>query len=154
MHPNRPLPYVLATPKHRLGGRVVDSGLYIVTFGIGWLIWNLIDWTDGRTPGHQVVKMRVYSMDTGRPASWGHMALRQFVLPVAYSIVPLFIIIMGAAIDSNGSTGGVGLVGLGYLALILIWLVDVFWIFKGDKRQRLVDVFAKTAVLNECVEEG
>ena len=52
------LEYVLATPQHRLGGRAVEAGLNFVTLGIGWLIWNLIVWTDGRTPGHQVLKMR------------------------------------------------------------------------------------------------
>ena len=78
MSDDRQLPYVLATPQHRLAGRAVDYGFYFVTFGIGWLIWNLIVWTDGRTPGHQVLKMRIYSTDTKKPVSWGHMALRQF----------------------------------------------------------------------------
>lgn len=151
MNSQRSFPYKLATRQHRLGGRAVELGLYIVTLGIGWFIWNLIVWTDGRTPGHQVLKMRVYSTDTGKPASWGHMALRQFVLPLSFGLVPLVFIIVGAIINNSGNSVGAVFFGLGYLIGFAIALTDIFWIFKGDKNQRLVDVFARTTVLNECV---
>ena len=150
MSDDRQLPYVLATPQHRLAGRAVDYGFYFVTFGIGWLIWNLIVWTDGRTPGHQVLKMRIYSTDTKKPVSWGHMALRQFVLPLAYGIVPLILIVIGAANSYNGNNGSV-IIAIGYLLAGIFFCLDAFWIFKDEKRQRVTDIFAKTAVLNECV---
>ena len=151
MNETRPLPYVLASRQHRLGGRAVEFGLYFVTFGIGWFIWNLIVWTDGRTPGHQVVKMRVYSIDTGKPASWGHMALRQFVLPLTYGIVPLIALVVGAVMDSSGTSSGAVVIAVGYLVGFAMALTDILWIFKGEDNQRLVDVFARTSVLNECV---
>jgi len=145
------LPFVTATPQHRLGGKAIDLAFYAVTFGIGWLIWNFIVWSDGRTPGHQVLSMRVYSTDTGRPARWGHMALRQFVIPFTYCLVPLMFIIFGGIQTANLNTSGVILMDVGYFLGLLVVLLDIFWIFKGDKRQRLVDVFAKTTVLNECI---
>jgi uncharacterized RDD family membrane protein YckC len=150
MSDDRQLPYVLATPQHRLAGRAVDYGFYIVTFGIGWIIWNLIVWTDGRTPGHQVLKMRVYSTDTKKPASWGHMALRQVVLPLSYGIIPLVFVGIGAAMTTNGGSGAV-YVAAGYILGVVFFCVDAFWIFKDEKRQRVTDIFAKTAVLNESV---
>jgi hypothetical protein len=146
------MPYVLATPQHRLGGRAVEFGLYFVTFGIGWFIWNLIVWSDGRTPGHQVLKMRIYSTETAKPASWGHMALRQFVLPFSFWLPSILLIIIGAVLDSNGTQRGAAIAGIGYLIGLIISLVDIFWIFKGSERQRLVDKIAKTAVLNECIQ--
>jgi ADP-dependent phosphofructokinase/glucokinase len=36
-----------------------------------------------------------------------------------------------------------------YVGFFVTTLVDAFWIFKGEKINRLVDVFAKTDVLNE-----
>lgn len=151
MTDERSLPYALATPQHRLAGRAVDYGFYIVTLGLGWIIWNLIVWTDGRTPGHQVLKMRVYSTDTKRPVSWGHMALRQIVLPFTYGIFPLILIADGVISNSNGNNGG-PIIGIGYLIGLILFCVDSFWILKGDKRQRTVDIFAKTAVLNESAK--
>jgi uncharacterized RDD family membrane protein YckC len=151
MSEDRNLPYVLATPQHRLAGRAVDYGFYFVTFGIGWIIWNLIVWTDGRTPGHQVLKMRVYSTDTKKPASWGHMALRQIVLPFSYGIISFIFIGIGVAMDTNGD-GGKAFVSFGYLLAVALFCVDAFWIFKSEKRQRVTDIFAKTAVLNESIK--
>lgn len=150
MNQNREFPYVLATPQHRLAGRALEIGFYIVTFGIGWFIWNLIVWTDGQTPGHQVLKMRIFSIDTKKPASWGHMALRQFVLPLAYVIIPFILIIAGAAMTSNDGNSGAAFIISGYVIGLGIGLTDIFWIFKGEERQRLVDKFARTVVLNEC----
>lgn len=150
MNDDRKLPYVLATPQHRLAGRAVDYGFYIVTFGIGWIIWNFIVWTDGRTPGHQVLKMRVYSTDTKKPASWGHMALRQIVLPFTYGIVPVIFIGVGAAMATNGDSGAAFVI-TGYLLAVVLFCADAFWIFKDEKRQRVTDIFAKTAVLNESI---
>ena len=39
-----------------------------------------------------------------------------------------------------------------YFATLVFQLVDAFWILKGDDRRRITDIWAKTDVLNECVE--
>ena len=78
------------------------------------------------------------------------MALRQFVLPLAYGIAPLILIVIGAANSYNGNNGSV-LIAIGYVLAGIFFCVDAFWIFKDEKRQRVTDIFAKTAVLNECV---
>ena len=142
------MPYELATPQHRFGGRALDWAFLAVTFWFGWIVWSLVVWGQGQTPGHQVVKMRIYSLDTRKPTSWGHTALRQLVLPLAFSFVA---VVPGAALTviPNRYFEVIGMV-LIYIGIFGVFLADTLWIFRGNGRQRLVDVFAKTVVLNEC----
>jgi uncharacterized RDD family membrane protein YckC len=143
------LPFEIASPQHRLGGRAIDGAFLAITFYIGWIVWSLVVWGHGQTPGHQIVKMRIYSIDTGKPASWGHMALRQVVLPFSFALAPMLIGGVITAVPST-TTQLIGMIIL-YLGLVAVFLIDVLWIFRGSKRQRLVDVFARTVVLNECI---
>ena len=82
------LPFVTANPRHRFAGVALEIGLAICTLGIGYLIWMLISWRKGQNPQHQVLKMRVYSIDTGKPARWRHMVLRCVLLPYALFFIP------------------------------------------------------------------
>jgi hypothetical protein len=43
-------------------------------------------------------------------------------------------------------------VGIVVVALFVVFLMDSLWIFMDGKRNRLVDVIAKTDVLNESPE--
>ena len=61
----------LASFQHRLGALALDAVLFMVTFGIGWVIWSLIVWGEGQTPAKKILKIRVYAADTQRPATWG-----------------------------------------------------------------------------------
>lgn len=153
-------PFVKATPQHRLGAVVLDSVFCVLTFYIGYIVWALIVWGQGQTPGKQILKIRVYSADTGRQATWGHMAVRQFLIPVAFSIVFWIpVIIFGGLAgviqdpfnqDSVDTTVGIGII-LAYFLAVVVGLVDNFWILKGNDRHRVTDILAKTDVLNECV---
>jgi uncharacterized RDD family membrane protein YckC len=153
-------PFVKANPQHRLGAVVLDSVFCVLTFYIGYIVWALIVWGQGQTPGKQILKIRVYSKDTGRPATWGHMAVRQFLIPMAFSIVFWIpAIIFGGLAgmiqdplnqDSFDTTVGVGII-LIYLLAAVVGLVDNFWILKGNDRHRITDILAKTDVLNECI---
>jgi uncharacterized RDD family membrane protein YckC len=141
-------PFQKATVQHRLGGKAVDLAMYTVTFGIGWLIWSLVIWGQGQTPGKQILKMRVYDKTTGKPAKWGHMAIREFLLPLTTTVAILpFIAVISLSIPDQGQQ--VVFIGLLYFVVFLIQLVDAFWILKGSERNRLVDKFARTDVLNE-----
>jgi len=136
-----------ASVQHRLGGWAVDLALNFVTFGIGWFIWSLIVWGQGQTPGKQLLKMRVYDKTTAKPVKWGHMAIRQVLLPIAFSLVVLPIVLVFSLIPI--AEFAVAAVVIWYLGIFVGALIDAFWIFKGDRINRLVDVFAKTDVLNE-----
>jgi uncharacterized RDD family membrane protein YckC len=66
-------------PGRRFLAYLLDIALAVVTLVIGYLIWTLILWKDGRTPAKRIMKLRVVDLDTRRPASWGRMALREFI---------------------------------------------------------------------------
>lgn len=140
-------PYEKASPQHRLGGYALEAALATVTFGIGYMIWALIVWGQGQTPGKQILRMRVYATETQRPATWGHMAVRQLLVPTGISFA--LIIPFGLISLLFPDTAGFFIFFI-YSALFIFQLVDAFWILKDDGRRRLIDIWAKTDVLNEC----
>jgi uncharacterized RDD family membrane protein YckC len=149
-------PFVKATPQHRLAGLVLDAALMMVTFYIGYFVWALIVWGQGQTPGKQILRMRVYSSENFSPATWPHMAVRQFLIPLTISLGGLIpIVFLGgieATLESSASSITATVIVLVYIATLAFQLVDAFWILKGDDRRRITDLWAKTDVLNECIE--
>lgn len=126
----------LATFQHRLGAYALDLALAFLTLGIGWVIWSLIVWGQGQTPAKKILKLRVYAADnTQRPATWGHMAVRELLLLMAIGI---------AAGVLNLITVVVGTIG------IIAWYVmEIVWYFtKGQRTLR--DTLVKTLVVNEA----
>jgi hypothetical protein len=87
--------------------------------------------------GHQLLRMRIYSNETGKPASWGHMTLRQFVFPLSYAMIAIISIITGAALDVGGKPVGLIIAAVGYFTSISLALTESFWIFKRDKTKDL-----------------
>lgn len=75
-----PLSEALATPGARLGAYLLEFLFLIVTLVIGWIIWSLIAWGKGTRPGHQVLRLYFVSEKTGKTTTWGHTALREFVM--------------------------------------------------------------------------
>jgi uncharacterized RDD family membrane protein YckC len=140
---------VLATPGHRIGAIAVDIGFYIVTLGIGHFIWNLVVMAQGQSPGKQLLKVRVMSEITNKPANWGHMAIRNYLIPLSMSLpflVPYYVWVF-KGFSSN--TSGIVLLGLCLGVYLAILVVDIVWLF-GAKRKRLIDYWAKTIVINEA----
>ena len=84
------------------------------------------------------------------------MAVRQFLIPLTIGLaglVPLFLVGgIGASLDPDLTDATAVLIVLLYFATLVFQLVDAFWILKGDERRRITDIWAKTDVLNECVE--
>jgi uncharacterized RDD family membrane protein YckC len=155
--------YELASPRHRLAGLLIDGGLAIVTFGIGWLIWTFIILGSGQTPGKKIVKLRVYNQSTGEPVRWGHMFIRTFGLNFVFGIAAQIVggiinSIMGihlATISPNATKihlSDLGVFNSGAITMIQTagFLIDAFWIFKGGQRHRIVDIICKTDVVNEA----
>ena len=136
--PPRPLPgegsgaqpMRYASFQHRLGAAALDSVLMVVTFGIGWLVWALILWNEGQTPAKKILKLRTYSFETGTVATWGHMSVREFLIPLAVGIVS-YIPYIGWAIS------------IAYIVLEI-----VFYFTKGQRS--FTDYWAKTAIINEA----
>jgi hypothetical protein len=76
---NLPNGTTLASPGKRIGAYLLEIVLFVVTLGIGYIVWMFIAWTKGQSPAKQVLKMRVYRPAEGRVAGFGIMALRQIV---------------------------------------------------------------------------
>ena len=117
-----------ASFQHRLGAIVLDATLMVITFGIGWLIWSFSVWGEGQTPAKKILKLRTINFTNGRPATWGHMGIREGLIPITVSI-------------ASGVTGGIASIA---------WIVVeiVFYFTKGQRTFR--DYWVKTAVVNEA----
>src|SRR5439155_26723679 len=66
----------LASVGRRIGAYFLAFPLWIVTLGIGYIIWGLIAWGNGQTPPLQVLGMRCWRPETNRVAGFWYMALR------------------------------------------------------------------------------
>ena len=67
----------LASVGRRIGAYFLAIPLWIVTLGIGYIIWGLIAWGNGQTPALQVLGMRCWRPETNRVAGFWYMALRE-----------------------------------------------------------------------------
>jgi uncharacterized RDD family membrane protein YckC len=123
-----PVPYGAAYPPNlssvgkRFGASLLDGLLLIVTFGIGWIIWDLIVWKDGQSPAKQLLHMRIINGETWQPIDWGKSFLRNFVC--------------------------YGLIGLIPLAGPIYRLVGACFVFNDDRRA-LWDRMVNTYVVND-----
>ena len=109
----------LAGAGRRIGAYFLAIPLFIVTLGVGYLVWGLIVWGRGQTPAFQVLGMRCWRPDTGRVAGWGWMALREVV---------------GRAIVES---------------LLITGLVSFILFLATDQRRTLHDYIAGTVVLHD-----
>ena len=110
----------LASVGRRIGAYFLAFPLWIVTLGIGYIIWGLIAWGNGQTPALQVLGMRCWRSETNRVAGFWYMALRE---------------IPGRIID--------GL--LSFITLITSFVLMV----TGRERKALHDWIAGTVVLHD-----
>jgi hypothetical protein len=117
-----------ASFQHRLGAYAVDCGLAVLTFGIGWLIWSMIIWGEGQTPAKKILKLRTINATNGRPASWGHMGLREILVPMTVFFASIFTS------------------GLAWIAWVVLEIVMYF----NQGSRTLRDLWVKTAVVNEA----
>lgn len=109
----------LASAGKRIGTFLLEIVLVIVTLGIGYLIWTLIVWARGQTPGKQVMGMRIYHLQNQRAATWGQMFIRQFV---------------------GGIVNGIAYIG---------WIVSFVFLFTDPLRRTVPDRIAGTIELND-----
>jgi uncharacterized RDD family membrane protein YckC len=143
----------LASPGHRIGAIAVDLGFYLITFGIGHFIWNLVVMAQGQSPGKQLLKVRVMSETFNKPAMWGHMAVRNFLIPTAMALpflIPYYVWIFK---EFNTNTIGIILLAVCFLIYLTVLIIDFVWLF-APKRKRLIDYWAKTYVVNESANKS
>ena len=85
-------------------GYVLAVLLFIVTLGIGYIIWSLVAWGRGQTPAQRLLGLRCWRPETGRPASRGQMALRQVsgLLLNGEMLMGVFILLLSTGRTSVG----------------------------------------------------
>ena len=124
----------LASQGRRLGGYVLDLVLFVVTLGIGWLIWLLVVGRRGQSPGKQLLNLRVVRED-GSAAGLGWMLLREIVLKII--LFPVLSSLETLVVPNLG-----GLIALALFALAALWCV---W---DKNRQCLWDKVLRTGVVH------
>ncbi len=68
-----------ATFVRRLAAFLIEIPLFVLTLGIGYIIWWLITLANGQTPGKQLVGIRAVQKN-GAPLGWGMTFVREFVI--------------------------------------------------------------------------
>ncbi|MCY3882504.1 MAG: RDD family protein [Chloroflexi bacterium] len=106
----------LAGQGRRLAAFVLDFVLFIITLGIGWLIWLLVVGGRGQNPAKQILGMHVVRPD-GNRAGLGWMLLREIVLKWgAFVVLDLVLSIINPAVG-----GGITLAVFAVAALWCAW---------------------------------
>ena len=103
----------------RMGATIVEALLMILTLYIGWFVWSMVIWNRGLTPAKQLMGLTVIDTTTGLPASFGKMALREWV-----------------------GKGIIGTVTCGVTAI-----VSIFMVLFGETRTSIHDNVASTMVV-------
>jgi hypothetical protein len=111
----------LSSAGERFGGFLLELLFAVALLGIGWVVWSLIVWGRGQTPGKQVLQMRIVHLSTRAPTGWGRTALREVV--------------------------GKGLVGIA-AASTLVGFVLYGWLLWDRNRQEVWDKLADTVIVD------
>jgi len=77
----------LASVGRRIGSYFLALVLFIVTLGVGYLVWGAISWSRGRTPTQKILGMQTWKPQTRANATWGEQFLRE--LSRIMYIIPL-----------------------------------------------------------------
>jgi uncharacterized RDD family membrane protein YckC len=74
----------------RARAALLEIGLIVLTGGVGWLVWSVITYRDGQSPGKRLLGMRVVDLRTGLTASGGRMLIRESskVVALAFGYPP------------------------------------------------------------------
>jgi RDD family len=64
----------------RIGALALGVLLVVATLVVGWLVWSIIEWRQGRTPTYRLLGLRVVSRSDGQPIGLGRSFLRSGIL--------------------------------------------------------------------------
>ncbi len=91
----RALPGERPTHRRRFAGHILESFLFTVTLGFGWLIWFAFLAPNGQPPAKALLKLYVYDFETGEtpPARrmWGREVGVKYILPALTGFLALLL---------------------------------------------------------------
>jgi hypothetical protein len=64
----------------RIKALLLTLGLIVITLGVGWLVWSIFEWHNGRTASFRLRGLRVVRSSDGRPIGLGRSFLRNALL--------------------------------------------------------------------------
>lgn len=149
--------YPLASTGKRIGSSLLTGVFSGFTCYLSY-IWHLIVLKDGQSPGKQVLNMRVYSTQTSRPATWGNMFIRDFLIPFSAFLlfIPAYIALFSYEDsysyyygDYTGTNYAPLFFVLAFIVIIAYVITDLIMFFNSPTKQSLKDKLAKTVVLDE-----
>jgi RDD family protein len=88
----------------RIKALLLSFVLIVVTLGVGWLAWSIVEWRHGRTVSFRLMGLRVVRASDGRPIGLATSLLRNALLcsvllvpTMLTCIVVAFAFVMGAS---------------------------------------------------------
>jgi hypothetical protein len=60
----------------RLEALALTPLLCVVTLGIGWMVWCVFEWRNGRTPSYRILRLHVVRLSDGQPIGLGRSIVR------------------------------------------------------------------------------
>ena len=79
----------MASVGRRIGAWFLAIPLFIVTLGIGYIIWGFFLWPRGSTPVYKVLGLKCWRPTDGQPAGFWWMAFREIVGRFAEGILSI-----------------------------------------------------------------
>jgi hypothetical protein len=97
--------------------------------------------------------MRTYGTVLARPANWGHMAVRNFLIPLVVTLAYIPFYVTMATYDSYYGYGSdyYATSWIGNLVSLAFYITSLVMFLNSSTNQSLQDRFAKTVVLDESV---
>ena len=124
----------LASQGRRLAGAVLDGLIFVLTLGIGWVIWYLVAARGGQSPAKRLLGTRVIRED-GAVASLSWMLIRDLAVRViAFGAVNRVLVAV------LGEEAGGAIYGLAFV-------VAALWCVWDANRQCLWDKIVRTRVV-------
>jgi hypothetical protein len=68
-----------ATLEKRIEALVLTPILFVVTLGVGWLVWSVLEWRGGRTPSYRLLGLRVVRVSDERPIRFARSLARSSI---------------------------------------------------------------------------
>jgi RDD family len=94
----------------RIKALLLTPLLIVVTLGVGWLAWSVVEWCSGRTPSYRRTKLRVVRKSDGKPIGLGRSVLREAccALLLVPTLVACFFLALSFALGASPPEGVFG----------------------------------------------